>query len=512
MERHRYQVALLVAVLVAVFYRFYELNKLPPGLFPDEAANGISIFQILYQHNFQPVYTNNGPNESLFTFIQAVFVATMGNTVLALRIAPAAFGVLGLIPTYLFARRLWGERVAVLSALYMAITPWAFIINRDGFRANMTPFMVMLTMWLLTLAYQTRRLRWFILSGVSMGLGMYTYLNFKAFPLIPIILGGVVCWRARPGIRRLWERVGRSMTAMVAAFLATCSWMIVYGIQNPLAVVGRPAGVSFLTPSVNHGQPFQTLVSTVVKTVLMFNFSGDQDFKFNLAGAPELPLFIGIVFVVGVVLALVKVRRLRYLALLTVLAVMLLPEVLSAQGIPHAMRAIGALPAVLILAALGTNWLIEAWYRYFPIRPVARVTGLAALAILLGGTAYGAYQEYFVAWAQSPQIDRAFASDTVAISTYLNSDHFTGPTYVVIGGYADQTIQYLTRGHATYTRISPVQMGTVEVAGPTKILIDENDLTAGLAELHAHFPAAQALSAPFGFDHSRPFLVYEVGR
>jgi hypothetical protein len=340
---------------------------------------------------------------------------------------------------------------------------------------------------------------------------MYTSLNFKAFPLVPLILGGVVCWRARPGIRRLWDRVGRPMAAMAVAFLVTCSWMIVYGIQHPLDVVGRPAGVSFLTPSANGGQPVQTLVTTIVKTALMFNVSGDQDYKFNLAGSPELPLLIGVAFLVGLVLALFRARRMRYLALLTLLGVMLLPEVLSAQGIPHSMRAIGAMPAALILAALGTDWLIEGWYRHFPIRSAARATGLAVLAVLLAGTAYGAYREYFVTWAQSPQTYQAFASDTLAIAMYLDGDRFSGPTYVVIGGYADQTIAYLTRGHSGYTRISPGQIGSVRATGPTRIVIDENDVASGVAQLHEHFPVIEALPAPTGFDHTRPFLVYEVG-
>ncbi len=508
--RHRYHAALVGALAVAAFFRFYQLNRLPPGLFPDEAANGISIFQILEHHDFQPIYTNNGPNESLFTFIQAVFVAAMGNTILALRIAPAAFGVAALVPTYLWARRLWGERVAVLSSLYMAITPWAFIINRTGFRANMTPFMVMLTMWLITLAYQTRRMRWFIVSGVSMGVGMYTYLNFKAFPLIPVLLVAAVYWRARPGIGRLWVRVRRPVLATVGAFLLTCSWMIAYGVQHPLDVVGRPAGVSFLTPSINHGQPLQTLVTTIGKTALMFNLFGNPDYKFNLGGAPELPLFIGAAFLIGLVIAVVSIRRLRFLALLTVLAVMLLPEVLSAQGIPHAMRAIGAMPAVLILAALGTDWLLQQWQRRFPIRVAARATALGLLALILAATAYGAYREYFVTWAQSPQAYQAFASDTVAISSYLNAGGFDGTTYVVIGAYADQTVQYLTHGFAVYTRIGASALSSLEVEGPTRIVIDVNQAGAGTSRLRQGFPDAREVAAPAGFDGSHPFTAYVV--
>jgi hypothetical protein len=339
---------------------------------------------------------------------------------------------------------------------------------------------------------------------------MYTYLNFKAFPLIPLILVAAVCWRARPGIRRLWVRVRRRVLATVGAFLVTCSWMIVYGVQHPLDVVGRPAGISFLTPSVNNGQPLQTLLATIGKTALMFNLFGDADYKFNLGGAPELPLFIGATFLVGLVIALAGIRRLRYLALLSVFGVMLLPEVLSAQGIPHAMRALGAMPAALILAALGTDWLLQVWDRRFPLRAAARATGVLALALILAATAYGAYREYFVSWAGSSQAHQAFAADTVAISSYLNAGGFDGTTYVVIGAYADQTVQYLTHGHAAYTRLDPAGLSSLEVAGPTRIVIDVNQAGAGTSRLQESFPDAREVAAPTGFGGSRPFTAYVV--
>ena len=61
-------------LLLAIFFRFYKLDSLPPGLFPDEAANGLDIFGILERQDYRVVYNTNGSREALFFYMQAVFV------------------------------------------------------------------------------------------------------------------------------------------------------------------------------------------------------------------------------------------------------------------------------------------------------------------------------------------------------------------------------------------------------------------------------------------------------
>ena len=72
-----------MVIALAIFFRFYKLNTLPPGLHPDEAANGLDIFRILENHDWRIIYNTNGPREALFFYLQAIFVYFMGNTILA---------------------------------------------------------------------------------------------------------------------------------------------------------------------------------------------------------------------------------------------------------------------------------------------------------------------------------------------------------------------------------------------------------------------------------------------
>ena len=72
-QANLYTILLAGILLLAVFFRFWQLNHLPPGLHPDEAANGLDIFRMRDHHDFRVLYNTNGPREALFFYLQAIF-------------------------------------------------------------------------------------------------------------------------------------------------------------------------------------------------------------------------------------------------------------------------------------------------------------------------------------------------------------------------------------------------------------------------------------------------------
>src|SRR4051812_27737466 len=97
--------------------RLYQLASLPPGLHPDEAANGLDVFRILEQHDWRPFYSTNGGRESLFFFLQSIGVSIFGNTIVGLRIAPALLGTASVGAVYLWVTSWFGRRTAIIAAL-----------------------------------------------------------------------------------------------------------------------------------------------------------------------------------------------------------------------------------------------------------------------------------------------------------------------------------------------------------------------------------------------------------
>ncbi len=508
LKTYRYQVGLGLVLLLAAFMRLHQLDSLPPGLHPDEAANGLDILNIIHHHDFQPFYARNGGREGLFFIIQALFVWLFGNTTYALRLAPALLGTLAVGVVYLWGSSWFGRRAGLVAAAIMAATPWAVIISRDGFRAGMVALMVPLTLWLCTKACQTNKVGWYIAAGVSLGAGFYTYTAFRLFPLALLLIAGYAVAR-----RPAWlGRIKHGLVVSLAATIITLGPLLVYGVHHPGELFSRAGGVSFTNPSLNHGHPLTTLGRTVVKTALMFNFHGDNNYRQNLGGQPELNVFVGIMFVLGLFVCCVRLRKLRYAALLGVFGVMLLPEVLTAEGIPHAMRAIGALPAVMVLAAIGVDYMLDAWHGVFPRNTGARLIGGAAVTLLLILSAYQGYVEYFVAWASAPQTYLAYSEDTSVLATYFNTNPFEGKRYAVAGSYSLMPVAYLTYHHASYIPVDPKAVSQVAIPSPgaKQFSVLEGDKQTVLPLLKKAFPSGQVSPHYSPFSGKELFVVYTV--
>jgi 4-amino-4-deoxy-L-arabinose transferase-like glycosyltransferase len=506
-RRHSYLILLVVIMLIAVFFRLWRLNHLPPGLHPDEAANGLDIFRILEKHDIRPLYNTNGPRESLFFFLQAIFVVIFGNTITALRIAPALIGVGAVGATYLWAKSWFGQRVGLIAALIMAVNPWAVTITRDGFRASMTPLMVSLTLYLYTRAFQTKKRSWFITAGAVLGLGLYTYLSFRLFP-VALAAGWLALeiWR-----RDFIKQYRRLILVSLAATLVVLIPMGLYGLKHPGDIGARASGTSFLNKDLNGGHPAKTLATNVAKTLLMFNVHGDENYRHNLGGQPLLNIFVGTMFVLGLLLALSKINRPRYYLLLLVWGAMLLPEMVTAEGIPHALRSIGAISPTMVLAALGIEYMLERWYATFPVNTAARASGLAIMLLLLGLTIYQGYVQYFVAWANSPETYEAYSEDAVAIGQYLRVHPFSGQRYVVIDGYSDKTVQYLTHKHTDYRRLDPNQIATIPTDGqPKQFLVVRSQYEPALKQFRDRFSGGKLSPQYSSFNNSELYQIYEV--
>jgi 4-amino-4-deoxy-L-arabinose transferase-like glycosyltransferase len=493
---------------VALYMRLHSLASLPPGLHPDEAANGLDVFRILERHDIRPFYSENGGREGLFFLLQSIGVGIFGNTLFGIRVAPALIGTLAVLATYLWGRSWFSARVGLFAAAIMAALPWAVTISRDGFRAGMVALFVPLVLWLYAKAFKTGGVWWFVVAGMALGGGFYTYLAFRLFPLALIALAVLWPFRQPKNIKLPVQKIAISLIAAALTLIP----LGLYGLQHPDDLVARPGGVSFTNPKLNHGHPIQTLADTTVKTALMFNFHGDENYRQNLGGQPELNIFIGSMFILGLLICLVRIRSLRFLGLLAVFLAMLLPEVLTAEGIPHALRAIGAMPAAVMLAALGTDYLLTRWYAVFPANSAARAAGLGALIGLVVLSAYQGYSQYFVAWANDSQTYEAYAEDSKVASDFLIQNPSTAKTYVVAGTYQAMPIDYFTHHKTSYARVESAKVDSVPLGSgtPKRFVIFEHDRDSVLKRLNLKFPRGKTAPHYSPFTGKELFVVYSV--
>ena len=102
--------------------------------------------------------------------------------------------------------------------------------------------------------------------------------------------------------------------------------------------------------------------------------------------------------VIGLAVALRPVTAPAHALLLSWVTVMLLPNLLSIEGVPHGLRSSAALPAVALLAGIGLA-VVE---RYVARWRAAHAAAAALLILALLG-AWTAYR-YFIVWGQEPRV------------------------------------------------------------------------------------------------------------
>ncbi len=404
---------LLAIVLLASVLRLYALDRLPPGLYHDEAHNGLDALNVLQGQ--RPIFfeANNG-REPLFIYLVALSISILGRTPLAIRLVAALLGILTVPATYWMVRQLLGRREALLSALVTAITFWHLNLSREGFRAVSLPLFT--SLWLGFLARAWRRQRWYdwALAGILLGLSVYTYLAARFAPLVLLVL--VVYWLAR---RQPVPWRGLLVLGLCACVVALP--LLVYAFRHLDTFLARSAQVSILNPDINGGDLAGTLFRQMLKTLGMFNWRGDFIPRHNLPYRPVFDLAMGLLFLLGLVITLVRaLRRQEYALLLIFWVVMLVPTVL-AEGAPHFLRAVGVLPVLFVFPATGGAAVWQA-----VSKRSSRWVAAMVLVPVIGISLYATVSDYFMRHVRSEAVYYNFEAGATELAAEINGFLGTG--------------------------------------------------------------------------------------
>jgi 4-amino-4-deoxy-L-arabinose transferase-like glycosyltransferase len=451
---HKWLIAIL---LTACLFRFWQINTLPAGLFPDEAANGLDVNSIL-SGDLKPFYERGNGREALFFYFLAAAVGLFGRGPFQHHMVSAGFGFAEVLVTYFLARRLFNKRIALLASFFMAVSSYAVTLSRTAFRANTVPLFTTLTILFLVKFFQSDQPKtkmWSaIAAGVSFGLGFYTYISYRM--MIPLLLGVglLIIFAYRDRFREIIQAYWRYKLAFVSAFLVVFAPLGHYFISHPGSFIGRAGHVSIFSPDLNQGNVLGTLFEVFKLTMLGFFTEGDLNWRHNVAGFPFLSPFLSPFFALALVaftwacfklLKQVWQKNLNWDTFVKALVAiwfwfMLAPEVTTAEGIPHGLRLIGVIPPMFILAAWGVNW---AW-EHFLAQVLPKRAALLTVFVFISGIFMYNFYLYFGIAASSPDYYYAFRSDLTLVSGYINKRNQKEKTYLSLDKFSVQTVDYLT--------------------------------------------------------------------
>ena len=413
--------AVVLIFLVAAFLRFQNLALLPPGLYPDEAMNGNNVLEASKTGNWKVFYPENNGREGLFINLQGLFLQSVGqNEPWVLRFPSAVFGTLSVIGLFflLYEMALLAKfrdplAMAFAGAFMMAASLWHIIFSRIGFHAIMAPFFLTWGIYFAVLAFRKMWFRAAVFSGAAFGLGMYSYIAYRLMPALVIVL-----------LPSFWKRRGfwhLTVVVLVTAVIVALP-LGFYFLQHPADFLGRTSQVSVFSSE----RPLYDLGKNIILTFGMFNFRGDYNWRHNIAGAPQLFLPVGILFVAGFFLALRRRSVFDWL-FVSWLLLAFMPVVISNEGIPHALRSILMIPAVFGLAGSGAHLLYEWLEKHLKAGQLQILAAVFLILVFVNG-----YYSYFYVWGQNQNVQDAFAADYVEIGRRINALPQSEPKYVVV--------------------------------------------------------------------------------
>lgn len=401
---------LLLVFLIALGIRLYGILNIPPSLNWDEVSHGYNAYSILktgkdeWGVSFPAIFRAYGDYKlPVYIYFTAFFEFFFGLTPLAVRLPSLIAGLTTVLFTYLLAGRLFDKRVAILTALLVAIEPWSFFLSRGAFEANLSLAFIVSGVYFIIAGLKNHK--FLILSSILLGLSVWTYNSARIFvPLLLVSL--VIIYRKELG--SIWAKKHRLITyyLLVTTFfflpmfwqLATSVGQARYGWVGILDE-GTVARINEARAQSKLVEPLPRLVhnkATYFASGLLTNwfshfspqflfFNGGSNFQFNVPGHGLIYSLNTVFFILGIIWLIKKQNKSSWLVVVWLLLAPI-PSSLTREA-PHTLRAITILPIPMVLTAIGLNAVYE-WIKKFRI----------LFAVLYLGVLAGFVENYLIAY------------------------------------------------------------------------------------------------------------------
>lgn len=300
---------LVLLTWCAFAIRLWHLDAVPPGWSDDELSNIFVISQKIFQGDFAVYYPDATGLEALYHVVAGLLLRLFGFNAIGIRLLSVLLGTVTVPLTYQAGRRLFGRWQGVVAAAALTVSFWSLIYSRVNLRHISLPVFMLLAFTFFWQGLSDDRgarqqaRRAFLLSGLFMGIGFYTYFAARG---VPLILLGFLVYLAL-FYREPLRHHGRELLLPfgVALFLAIPLLLTLWQLTGADARVAEVA-VPLVEARAGNFEPLQRHLRV---TLSMFHADGDDEFLYNI---PHRPVFgpVGAAFLwSGVLLAVVYALR-----------------------------------------------------------------------------------------------------------------------------------------------------------------------------------------------------------
>lgn len=407
---------IIIIFLIALVLRFYGLNSNPPHLNWDETAFGYNAYSLSIAGRdefgrFLPLdYLESfGDFKPVaYAYLDVIPIKIFGLTPFAVRFPSALVGSLTVLATYFLVLQILHKsldkyKIALLSALILALSPWHIMLSRAAFEANVAVFFIILGTYFFLIFVNKNK--WaIVLSAIFFTLSIYTFNTARVVSPLLVILLAIIFFRKVLENKRqvvISAMIGVLLLLPIIQFLNSPQAQLRFkevNIFSDLKVVEtsnkriQNDNYSVLSKIINNRR---VLFAREYLSHYLDNLSpnflfikGDGNPRFSTQDVGQLYLW-DLPFLIAGLLYLFRKKEGYYFLIPLVILIGIIPAA-TARETPHALRIENTLPYFQIIVAYGFWSLFKA----FKHKKLFLTIGGILLAINVSYFLHGLFTHY----------------------------------------------------------------------------------------------------------------------
>jgi len=372
-------------LILAFLLRSLFLGLFPNNLTTDELHFVINSKSVFYQfsdisHSWNPLSLKTIPSESsseLPFLLLAPFIGPLPLSLFYSKLIYAVIGVLSAYLLFLICKKLFNQKIALITALIYTLNPWAIYVSRTAFDAPLAILFYLLTLYLL-LIYKKQKI---LLAFIPALIAFYCYIGTKII-FIPIML--VYLFYAYLNNKK--DKKYYIILFLLSIFLVITYYLRIGEGSRRISELATPNNEQIISQSVlDRGQSIKTPLRYIFsnKYAVFFqhfstkyfeNFSPDVLF---LKGDPTYLLslwqhgyfyLIDFILIIFGLIALFNFNKQIFYLIMFLIALSPIPEAIRIDKIPaYAFHSCFQYPFLYILIAFGIYYLLSLKSKYLKL-------------------------------------------------------------------------------------------------------------------------------------------------
>ncbi|MDP3973532.1 MAG: glycosyltransferase family 39 protein [Candidatus Daviesbacteria bacterium] len=454
------KLVLTIILILGLFFRVVGINNNPPSLYGDELTINLDAYSILKTGhdqlgNFLPLTFEMGAGRpGVYVYGSVPFVALFGPSTLGVRMLSILSGLGIILLLYYIGRKLFSERVGLISSAIGAVSLWDISLSRGGFEAHFALFLALLGIYFFIKAEEKPQT--YILSAICFGLTLHTYPTYKVTLFLFLPLLAWYRWRRNSFKSDLKYLVTGILIFLFLGLIALSQTFVADSeirfsdinifsqSQLQVSIKEKINSERKLTQLPQwfarylHNKPIE-YTKILIENYLQ-NFSidflvlhGDKNPRHNMATMGQFYAIELFLILAGLLVIWQEDKR---TALFLLFWIVLSPVSTAIVGQPHALRSAFMLPPLLFLSATGLNVIIN--QRKKIILSIVSIVFIVQFTFFIQKLYFLAPYEYSNFWSYSGKLASETAInnknkyDFVIVADKIDSVEFAYPLYAKV--------------------------------------------------------------------------------